>query len=116
MIISETFLSKYRGEKMKDTKSDFYYYSFILNGKERIYYSYVYNDSEEEILEWAENFGFIEKSDIPKCKNVRELSPEEVEQRNKVLYQEWFKKREEKLAKGEYDFSVPPTIGEVQLN
>lgn len=97
---------------------DFNYYSFVLNGEERIYYTYISNDNELEILEWAERFGFLKEDDFSKCTNIRQISREEVNRRNKELYKEWWDKRELKRLSGE-DVSpilMPPTIGEVQLN
>lgn len=92
---------------------EFNYYSFILNGKERIYYTYVTNDTEQEILDWAVRFNFIDESEIKKCSNVRALTSSEVEARNKELYKEWWNehKDDDSLCG-----KIPPTIGEVQLN
>lgn len=98
--------------------NDFNYYSFILNGVERIYYTDVTNSTEKEILDWAERYGFIDEEDFCKCTNVRSLTQEEVDKRNKEIYKEWWKQRELKRLSGE-DVSlilIPPTIGEVQLN
>lgn len=92
---------------------DFNYYSFYLEGEERIYYTYVTHDTKEEILDWAVRFGFIDKIDITKCSNVRALLPSEVEQRNKELYKEWW---EEHKNDNSLCGKIPPTIGEVQLN
>lgn len=91
----------------------FNYYSFILNGQEKIYYTYVVHDTTEEILEWAERFGFIQENDIPNCTNVRVLSMKEVEERNKKLYNLWWNKHHNDA---HISGMVPPTIGEVQLN
>ncbi|SEU22317.1 hypothetical protein SAMN05443270_3469 [Lacrimispora sphenoides] len=97
---------------------DFNYYSFVLNDVERIYYTYVSNDSEQEILEWAEKFGFINYDDFSKCTDIRKIPQEEVDSRNKNLYKEWWERREKRKLSGEdvsFDL-IPPTIGEVQLN
>lgn len=48
---------------------DFNYYSFILNGEERIFYTYVTLD-KEEILDWALRYNFIKKSDVENCSNI----------------------------------------------
>ena len=91
----------------------FNYYSFILNGKERIYYTYAINDTKEEILDWAEMFSFISESEVNKCTNVRALTSSEVEARNKELYKQWWNehKNDDSLCG-----QIPPTIGEAQLN
>ena len=102
---------------MRTVQMGFYYYSFILNGRERIFYTYCGLD-KDEILRWAENYHFIEKEDFVHCKDMRELSEKEVKERNKELYRKWWNKREERRLKGE-DVScdlIPPTIGEGQLN
>lgn len=91
----------------------FKYYSFVLNGEERIYYTTETNEGPEEILEWAERFSFIKESDIPNCKNARRLSEEEVAARNRELYKKWW---QENKKKGSLSGKTPPTIGEVQLN
>lgn len=92
---------------------DFNYYSFFLRGEERIFYTYVTLDDKEDILQWALRYNFIKESDIDKCSNVRFLPPNEVKERNKILYREWWEEHK-------YDDSlcgkIPPTIGEVQLN
>lgn len=59
---------------------DFNYYSFFLNGEERIFYTYVELDTEE-ILDWAVRYGFINECDINKCSNVRALTPDEVKKK-----------------------------------
>lgn len=91
---------------------DFKYYSFVLNGEERIYYTTETNEGPEEILEWAERFSFIREEDIPHCINARRLSEEEVETRNKELYKKW---RKENKDISSLSRKTPPTIG-VQLN
>lgn len=93
---------------------DFYYYSFMLNGEERIYYTYVPQDNELEILEWAERFGFIHSDDFQKCTNIRQIPQEEVDKRNKALYKEWW--NEHQNDNPSFSNGFPPTIGEVQLN
>ena len=101
-----------------ELSNDFYYYSFVLNDVERIYYTYIGNDNEQEILEWAERFGFIDSDDFSKCTNIRQIPQKEVEARNKELYKKWWGEREKRRLSGE-DVSldlIPPTIGEVQLN
>ena len=92
---------------------DYNYYSIFLNGEERIFYTYVTLDDEEDILQWALRFNFIKETDILHCSNVRLLSPEEVKEKNKVLYKEWWEehKNDDSLCG-----KIPPTIGEVQLN
>jgi len=92
---------------------DFNYYSFILNGAERIFYTYVTLDNEEDILSWAVRYGFIKESDISNCNNARLLTPEEVEKRNKELYKAWW---EQHKNEGSLSGKIPPTIGEAQLN
>ena len=57
------------------------YYSFSLQGEERIYCTSVFNDIPQEIYEWAERFGFIRKDDVPKCSGGRLLSDAEVKDR-----------------------------------
>ena len=91
---------------------DFNYYSFFLNGEERIFYTYVELDTDE-ILEWAVNYGFIDESDIEKCNNIRALTPSEVEERNKELYREWWEEHKNDTS---LSGKIPPTIGEDQLN
>lgn len=92
---------------------EFNYYSFFLQGKERIFYTYVTLDTKEEILKWAKDFNFIKETDIPKCNNIRLLSPKEVKEKNKTLYEEWWEKhKNDKSLSGK----TPPTIGEVQLD
>lgn len=91
---------------------DFNYYSFFLNGEERIFYTYVELDTDE-ILEWAVNYGFIDESDIEKCNNIRALTPSEVEERNKELYREWWEEHKNDTS---LSGKIPPTIGEAQLN
>lgn len=93
---------------------DFNYYSFVLNGEERIYYTYISNDTELEILEWAERFGFVRLEDFDKCTNMRQLPQEEVDRRNKELYSIWWE--EHKNDNPAFSRGFPPTIGEVQLN
>ena len=96
----------------------FNYYSFVLNGKERIYYTYVTINTEKEILEWAERYGFINCEDFSKCTNIKQLSQNEIEEKNKSLYKKWWNEREQRRKAGE-DVSfmlIPPTIGETQLN
>lgn len=97
----------------------FNYYSFVLDGKERIYYTYVVNSTEEDILDWAVRFSFIDDKDKEKCSNVKPLTDEEVEEKNRELYKVWWEKRE-KLKMSSVDEldlpSIPPSIGEVQLN
>ena len=63
----------------------FNYYSFDLYGKEYIFYT-SRRLSENEVLEYAEGFSFIEESEISQCTNVRELSLDEIKKRNKELY------------------------------
>lgn len=77
-----------------------------LTEKNEYISTYVTHDSEEEILDWAERFGFI-KEDIPKCENVRALSADEVAVKNEMLYN---------AGQDVSRIPVPPTIGEVQLN
>lgn len=91
---------------------DFNYYSFILNGEERIFYTYVTLD-KVEILDWALRYNFIKKSDVENCSNVKALTPSEVEAKNKALYKEWWEnhKNDDSLCG-----KIPPTIGEAQLN
>ena len=48
----------------------FNYYSFDLYGKEYIFYT-SRRLSENEVLEYAEGFSFIEESEISQCTNVR---------------------------------------------
>lgn len=91
---------------------DFNYYSFFLNEEERIFYTYVKLDTEE-ILDWAIRYSFIDKNDIDKCSNIRALTPEEVERRNKELYKEWWEEHKNDTS---LCGKIPPTIGEVQLN
>ena len=91
---------------------DFNYYSFFLNGEERIFYTYVELDTDE-ILEWAVNYGFIDESDIEKCNNIMALTPSEVEERNKELYREWWEEHKNDTS---LSGKIPPTIGEAQLN
>ena len=91
---------------------DFNYYSFFLNGEERIFYTYV-ELGVEEILDWAVRYSFINKCDIDKCSNVRASTPAEVENRNKELYKEWWKEHKNDTS---LSGKIPPTIGEVQLN
>lgn len=91
---------------------DFNYYSFFLNGEERIFYTYVELDTEE-ILDWAVRYGFINECDINKCSNVRALTPDEVKKRNKELYKKWWEEyKNDRSLCGR----IPPTIGEAQLN
>lgn len=79
----------------------------------RIFYTYVTLDDKEDILNWALNYGFIKESDVKYCKNVRELTSAEVEEKNRALYKEWWEKhKNDKSLCGK----IPPTIGEVQLN
>ena len=59
---------------------DFNYYSFFLRGEERIFYTYVTLDDQEDILQWALRFNFIQETDMLQCSNVRLLSPEEVKE------------------------------------
>ena len=94
---------------------DFNYYSFFLRGEERIYYTSVVNDTDEEILDWAVRFNFIKESDVAECSNVRPMTHEEVERRNRELYKIWWEKRQKNVLT-HFKFSVPPTIGEVQLD
>ena len=91
---------------------DFNYYSFVLNGEERIFFTYVELDTDE-ILDWAVYYGFIEKSDVEKCNNIRALTPNEVEERNKKLYKKWWEEHKNDTS---LSGKIPPTIGEVQLN
>ncbi len=88
------------------------YYIFELGGQEKIYSSFETNETDIEILEWAERFGFINFEDIDKCENARRLSEKEVESKNRELYKNWYK---EKL-KNNTISSIPPTIGDVILN
>lgn len=92
----------------------FNYYSFILDGKERIYYTCVSNDNELEILEWAERYGFIQPGDFQKCTNIRKIHQSEVDKRNQELYKVWW----EQHKNDDFLFSegLPPTIGEVELD
>ena len=92
---------------------DFNYYSFVLNGEERIFYSYVTLDDEEDILSWAVRYGFIKESDTDSCSNIRLLTADEVEKRNAELYREWWAKHKNDSS---LSGKVPQTIGEVQLN
>lgn len=92
---------------------DFNYYSFFLRGEERIFYTYVTLDDQEDILQWALRFNFIQETDMLQCSNVRLLSPEEVKEKNKALYKEWW---EEHKNDDSLSGKIPPTIGEVQLN
>lgn len=96
-----------------DGVMNFNYYSFWLRGKERIYYTYVTNDTEEEILDWAIRFGFIDEEDKEQCSNVRALSPAQVQERNKALYRDWW---DEHKNDDTLSGKIPPTIGEAQLN
>lgn len=91
---------------------DFNYYSFCLNGEERIFYTYVELDTEE-ILDQAVRYGFINECDMDKCSNIRALSPDEIEKRNEKLYKEWWENRKNDTS---LSGKIPPTIGEVQLN
>ena len=91
----------------------FNYYSFFLRGEERIYYTYVTNETAEEILEWAARFSFIREDDIPLCSNARLIPEEEVKARNDALYKEWWNKHKDD---GFLSCKIPPTIGEAQLN
>ena len=92
---------------------DFNYYSFILNEQERIYYTYETHSTKEEILDWAVRYNFISEKDIEKCSEVRMLSADEVDERNKELYKLWWNehKNDNSLCG-----AIPPTIGEVQLD
>lgn len=99
--------------------SYFNFYSFILNGEEKIYYTSVINGTKEEILEWATRFGFIGEEDIPNCINVRSLSFAEVELRNSILYKEFLEERSRLIEKGVDIFElpmIPPLIGDAQLD
>ena len=60
---------------------DYNYYSIFLNGEERIFYTYVTLDDQEDILQWALRFNFIQETDMLQCSNVRLLSPEEVKEK-----------------------------------
>ena len=103
----------------------FNYYSFDLYGKEYIFYT-SRRLSENEVLEYAEGFSFIEESEISQCTNedvtfnitIPKLSLDEIKKRNKELYIKWWADREEGRLNGE-DVSyllIPPTIGTVQLD
>lgn len=91
----------------------FHYYSFILNGRERIFYTYGELVTEDDILEWAVRFCFIKEEDMENCCSVRELDQEEVQERNDALYEEWWEiHKNDDFLSGK----IPPTIGEVQLD
>lgn len=92
----------------------FYYYMFKLNKKEYYYYTSIPELDENEIIEHAARYGLIEEKDIPNCKNVREISLDEVKEIERELYQEWWAERERKIANGEF-VGLPPHIG-VQLD
>lgn len=91
---------------------DFNYYSFFLNGEERIFYTYVKLDADE-ILDWAIRYGFISRTDIEKCSNMRALTPDEVKEKEKKLYKEWWEEHKNDTS---LSGKAPPTIGEAQLN
>lgn len=95
----------------------FNYYLFILEDKECVFYT-TRNLSENEIINWAKDYSFINSDDISKCHSPRKLSYIEVKERNKILYKEWYNDREKRKALGE-DVScnfIPPTISSVQLD
>lgn len=93
----------------------FYYYMFELDDKKFYYYTTVPQFNEKEILDHATNYGLIRDEDVPNCNNVRELSLDEVQRVESELYKEWWEKRQLKIAKGEEEYTLPPSIG-VQLN
>ena len=93
--------------------TEFNYYSFMLNNRERIYYSSVYHETAEEILDWAARYNFITEKDISNCNNVKRLLPDEVQLRNQTLYEAWWEKLQSDTCKSG---KAPPTIGEVQLD
>jgi len=95
-----------------DQYQAFNFYSFFLRGEERIYYAYIKNETEEEILDWAARFNFIKEEDFKDCSNIRELSHEEVKERNQALYKEWYEKYKDSPS---LCGMAPPTIGEVLL-
>ena len=91
---------------------DFYYYSFLLRDEERIFYTDILLDNQEDILQWALRFNFIQETDIFLCSNVRLLSPDEVIEKNKIMYREWWEKHKNDVS---LCGKIPPTIGEVLL-
>lgn len=94
---------------------NFNYYSFYLNGEERIYYTSVTHSTDDEILDWAVRFSFIDEEDIEKCSKIRALTPGEVEQRDKELFNKWCQKYEDDTWCGESLWRLRPTLG-VQLD
>lgn len=72
---------------------DLYYYTFVLNGEERFFHTYVpneFNDNEIGILLWAERFGFLKYEDFSECTNIRQIPQEEVDRRYKEIYAKWW--------------------------
>lgn len=51
----------------------FNYYSFILKDKEYVFYTSRVL-SEDEIIEWAQDYSYIQESDVPKCHSPRVIS------------------------------------------
>lgn len=93
----------------------FFYYVFELYGEKHYYYTTVSELDENEIIDWAENYGFLNKEDIQNCSNVSSVSVEEVNELEKELYKVWWKERQQRILKGEEVGNIPPHIG-VQLN
>ncbi|RGX06262.1 hypothetical protein [Paraclostridium sordellii] len=93
------------------------YYSVILKDKEYVFYTSRVL-SEDEIIEWAQDYSYIKESDVPKCHSPRAISSTEIDKRNKILYEQWYNDREKRKALGEdvsYDI-IPPTISAVQID
>lgn len=94
----------------------FNYYSFILKDKEYVFYTSRVL-SEDEIIEWAQDYSYIQESDVPKCHSPRVISRIQIAERNKILYDQWYNDREKRKALGDdvsYD-RIPPTILAVQI-
>ena len=92
---------------------NFNYYSFVLNGEERIFYTYVILEDKKDILLWAVRYDFIKEGDMEKCSSVRSLPLCEVKARNKELYKKWWNEHKNDSS---LSGKIPLTIGKVQLN
>lgn len=91
----------------------FNYYSFSLRGEEKIYYTSAVHNTKKEVIDWAVRYGYIDEKDKDMCSDARALTTDEVEQRNKELYKQWWvEHKDDDSLSGK----IPPTIGEVQLD
>lgn len=102
-------------KEWRRSMSIFNYYEIEIDSEKRVFYTSRIEDSPQDIIEHALNYGLISDSEVSKCKNARTLSNEEVEQRNNDLYKEWWKEKERRADLGISMITLPGTIG-IQLD